>query len=171
MSRIPISARISRWGCGGFSALWHGIYTAARLKMKPVDGRKAMIFVTDGLDSGSIHSLTDAIEAAQNADTLVYTIRYSALSGMYTLAAPTLALGGRRGLRRLSEETGGRPYSSPKEGPAGIFQEIENELRNLYVLGFVVPESDRDSQPHQLEVKSKRKGVSLRARKSYTADR
>jgi VWFA-related protein len=166
MRRFPI--RLPPSLCGGPSVLWHGIYTAAKLKMKSVDGRKAMIFVTDGLDSGSIHNLTDAIEASQNAETLVYTIRYAALPA---LAAPGLALRGRRGLRRLSDETGGRAYAAPQEGTAGIFTQIEEELRNLYVLGFAVPETARDGKVHVLEVKSKRKGVTVRARKSYTPTR
>jgi len=166
--RFPIPGRFPRWGCGGPSVLWHAVYTAAKLKMKPVDGRKAMILVTDGLDTGSIHTLTDAIEASQSAETLVYTIRYAALPA---LAAPGLAFRGRRGLRRLSEETGGRAYAAPQEGPAGIFTQIEAELRNLYVLGFAVPETARDGKVHMLEVKSKRKGVTVRARKSYTPTR
>ena len=166
MRRFPI--RLPPSLCGGPSVLWHGIYTAARLKMKPVDGRKAMILLTDGLDTGSIHSLTDAIEASQNAETLVYTIRYAALPA---LAAPGLAFRGSRGLRRLSEETGGRAYAAPQEGPAEIFTQIEAELRNLYVLGFAVPETARDGKVHMLEAKSKRKGVTLRARKSYTPTR
>ena len=132
--------------------------------MKSVDGRKAMIMVSDGWDTGSIHSLTDAIEAAQGADTLIYTIRYPALSGL-------LAAKGRSGLRRLSGETGGRAYAAPQEGAAGIFAKIEEELRNLYVLGFAVPETARDGKVHMLEVKSKRKGLTLRARKSYTPTR
>lgn len=61
-------------GCG--TPLWDGVYSAARLKMKPIVGRKALIVLSDGADIGSIHSLTDAIEAAQSADSLVSMIRY-----------------------------------------------------------------------------------------------
>jgi VWFA-related protein len=165
MPRFPIPGRFPRFGCGGSSVLWHGIYTAARLKMKPVDGRKAMVMVSDGWDTGSIHNLTDAIEAAQGADTLIYTIRYPEFS------SGLLASKGRSGLRRLSGETGGRAYAAPQEGAAGIFTQIEEELRNLYVLGFAVPETARDGKVHILEVKSRRKGVTLRARKSYSPTR
>jgi VWFA-related protein len=43
-------------GCGG-TILWDGVYAAALLKMKPLTGRKALIVLTDGLDTGSMHNL------------------------------------------------------------------------------------------------------------------
>src|SRR4051812_17947374 len=47
--------------CGG-TALWNGIYWAARLKMRPAAGRNAIIVLSDGMDTGSDHNLEDAIE-------------------------------------------------------------------------------------------------------------
>jgi Ca-activated chloride channel family protein len=164
--RVQIRGRdvqISR--CGG-TALWNGVYSSAKLKMKSVDGRKALIVLTDGWDTGSTHTLADAIEAAESADTLVYTIRYSMLP---TVLVPGPNLKSRSMLRRISNETGGREYGSPKEGPGEIFAQIETELRNLYVLGFTVPESARDGKFHKLEVKSKRTGVTARSRSGYMA--
>ena len=52
---------------------------------------------------------------------------------------------------------------------AGIFAEIEEDLRNLYVVGFSVPEADRDGKFHELEIKTTRAGVKIRARKGYIA--
>lgn len=73
-------------------------------------------------------------------------------------------------LHRLAEETGGRSYSAPRGGPAGIFSQIEEELRTMYVLGFRVPDGWQDGKPHKLEVKSKRRGVELRMRKQYVTE-
>ncbi len=78
-----------RAGCGG-TALWNAVYAAARLKMKKVTGRKALIVLSDGMDTGSTHSLTDAIEAAQGAETIVYTLHSYDL--VPALIAPPLAV-------------------------------------------------------------------------------
>src|SRR4051812_6237953 len=59
---LGVSCRKEGKNCGG-SAIWNGVYYAARLKMKGIEGREAMILLTDGLDTGSSHKLVDAIEA------------------------------------------------------------------------------------------------------------
>lgn len=154
-------------GCGG-TALWNGVYSAARLKMKTLTGRKALIVLSDGMDTGSFHSLTDAIEAAQSADTLVYTIRYiSPLMMVSPITIARTALSS--GLHRLSEETGAHAFPTPRGGPAEVFAQIENELRNLYVLGFTPPENARDGTFHKLQVKTTQAGMTVRARKGYSA--
>jgi VWFA-related protein len=163
--RLPPGLVLPNWRCGG-TLLWNGIYSSARLKTKPVSGRKALVVLTDGLDTGhglGTHTLSDAIEAAQGADTVVYTIHYAA-----HLPA-ILRLGSGIGLRRLSTQTGGRAFEDPKGNPSEIFTEIERELRSLYVLAFSTPEKERDGKFHKLEVKSKRSGVTVRARKGYLA--
>lgn len=148
-------------GCGG-TALWNSIFYAARLKLKPLAGRRALIVLSDGLDTGSTHSLTDAIEAAQGADTLVYTIVYpSGWSG--TAAADRL--------ERLALETGGRSFPAPKGSPARIFARIEEDLRNLYVLAFTPPPAARDGKFRPLAVKTTRRGVAIRARAGYSLPR
>jgi VWFA-related protein len=62
-------------GCGG-TALWHGLYYTLK-ELKPVAGRKALIVLSDGLDTGSDIRLNDVIEIAQSAGTVVYSIKYA----------------------------------------------------------------------------------------------
>jgi VWFA-related protein len=123
--------------------------------------RRALIVLSDGLDTGSTHSLTDAIEAAQGADTLVYTIVY--LSEWTGPAADRL--------ERLALETGGRSFPAPKGSPARIFAGIEEDLRNLYVLAFTPPPAARDGKFRNLVVKTTRRGVTIRARAGYSLPR
>ena len=150
-------------GCG--TPLWDGVYSAARLKMELIVGRKALIVFSDGEDIGSIHSLTDALEAAQSADTLVYTIRYI---GWTARTNPLLRRRGSKGMRRLAAETGATAFSDPKD-PGSVFMEIEDDLRNLYVLGFTMPNEARDGRFHSLEVKVLKLDGTVRARSGYTA--
>ena len=133
--------------------------------MKPLTGRKALIVLSDGMDTGSAHILVAAIEAAQSADTLVDPIR---ALGMMTAFSPTAraitTLNG--SMRRLSKETGGRAFGSARNTPE-IFTAIENELRNLYVLGFTPPEDAGSGTFHKIEIKMAAKGLTVRARKGY----
>lgn len=146
------------------SPLWNAVYDAANLRMRQIDGRKALILWSDGMDIKSQHTLADAIESAQSAGTPVYTIRAGNLIS---------SLGGGKGnLSRLANETGGRAYSSTDEtGSTKIFDEIETELRNTYVLAFSLPPAARDGKFHKLKVTSKRRGVTIRTRAGYFADK
>ncbi|MGH9687936.1 MAG: VWA domain-containing protein [Candidatus Acidiferrales bacterium] len=63
-------------GIGGGTHLYDAIWLASTQLMKKQQGRKAIFVLTDGVDRGSKESLTSAIEAAQRADTSVYTIYF-----------------------------------------------------------------------------------------------
>ena len=131
------------------------------------------------MDTGGPHTLADAIEAAQDADAPVYAMVSNPYAGPAALLAGAVAqvaliqsMRGESRMRRLAEETGGRYYdASKKDAAAGIFTQIEEDLRNLYVVGFYVPEGDRDGEFHQVEIETTRAGVKIRARKGYVAGR
>lgn len=146
------------------SPLWNSVYDGASLRMLQAEGRKALILWSDGMDVKSQHTLTDTIEAAQRAATTVYTIRAGNLLS---------SLGGGKGnLSRLANETGGRAYSATDEtGSQKIFSEIEAELRGTYILAFSLPPNARDGKFHKLKVTTKRRGVAIRTRAGYFADR
>src|SRR5262249_27731596 len=133
--------------CGG-TALWQGVYWAARLKMKSTEGRKALIILSDGFDTGSDHGLEDAIEAAQSAETPVYTIKF--VSAIAAPLLPVVAL--RHGMDKLSDETGGTAYGILHGDIAKVFDQIEQDLRNLYVLGYTPTNTARDGKFRKIEV-------------------
>jgi VWFA-related protein len=62
---------------GGGTLLYDAIYLASNELMKKQPGRKAFVILSDGVDRGSKESLASAIEAAQRADTLVYSILFT----------------------------------------------------------------------------------------------
>src|ERR1700733_11229188 len=62
---------------GGGTLLFDSIVDASNDIMKKQQGRKALIVLSDGGENGSDASLPDAIEAAQRAETLIYTILFS----------------------------------------------------------------------------------------------
>jgi VWFA-related protein len=152
--------------CGG-TALWHSVYYTAR-QMKPVAGRKAIIILSDGMDTGSDISLTTAIEMAQSAGVVVYTIKYANPMRFISLAA-TIAQAVSRGLERMARETGGLSFPNPGRKIGDVFSQIESDLRNLYVLGFAPPADARDGKFHKLDVTLDRPELNVRARSGYWA--
>jgi VWFA-related protein len=65
-----------RRGVGGGTALYDAVFLASDELMSKQKGRKALVVLTDGDDRGSKERLTDAIEAAQRSDTVVYAIYF-----------------------------------------------------------------------------------------------
>lgn len=154
--------------CG--TLLWNGVWGSAKLRLNELNGRKAILVLSDGQDDGSERSLSATIEAAQGADAPVYTIGSEPLA-LAAWIAPGMKILNQMGLsrlKRLSEETGGGYFKATKD-PEKIFDQIESELRHLYVLSFVLPDSDRDGKFHKLEVKSTRAGIRMRSRVGYYA--
>lgn len=156
-------------GCGG-TALWMGVYAAARQKMRWASGRKALIVLSDGFDTGSPHSLDEAIESLQDASTVVYAIKFVDPE----LTPSQVGLSSRRkeavrGLERLTDETGGYTFPNPEGNLEDIFSKIETDLRGQYVIGFTPPVEARDGRFHKLELKMTRDDLTVRARNGYYA--
>ncbi|BDC51006.1 hypothetical protein F183_A33220 [Bryobacterales bacterium F-183] len=144
--------------CGG-SVIWDGVYYATQ-KLRAVDGRKALILMTDAEDSGSPHSLDEAIRMAQGAETIVYTIK--------AVERRKLRDAWKRPLENLAEQTGGFSFNVRYDKPGEIFSRIQDELRTQYVLGFNA-EGPRDGSFHTLKVSVAGRGNKVRTRTGYWA--
>jgi VWFA-related protein len=141
----------------GGTLLYDAATLVAEQKLIRLPGRKAIIVISDGEDNGSIAKIARAVEAAQQADTVIYGIHYVGGSRRDGLAA----------LEKLSLPTGGRAFHvSPKLGLAEVFTDIAEEMRNQYGIGYR-PASKRDGTLHKLEVRSSRSGLKVQARSGY----
>ena len=65
-----------RGGRGGGTVMYDALFLSADEIMAKQTGRKALVVLTDGVDSGSRKSLARAIEAVQRGDTIVYAIYF-----------------------------------------------------------------------------------------------
>jgi VWFA-related protein len=153
---------------GGGTLLYDAVVMASKDTMKPLRGRKALIILTDGVDTGSDAGIATAIEAAERSDTLIYSILFSD-SGAYGL------FGGGEGrgvLVRMSKETGGGFFDvSKKQTIDQVFNVIQEELRSQYSIGYVSDEPVRISEFRKLALTTKQKGLIVQARDRYWAQR
>jgi VWFA-related protein len=145
--------------------LYDAVYLASHEKLATEVGRKAMILLSDGEDQGSQMRMHDAIEAAQKADAIVYVLLI-ADRGFYGGG-----YGGDRDMKKMTEETGGRVievgdnFEKLKQG----FDQIANELRSQYSVGYTPTNSARDGSFRKVEIKADSKDYRIQARKGYYA--
>jgi len=158
-----------RMQTGGGTLRYDAIVQASNTILKSQKNRKAMIVLSDGDDNGSRATLTDAIEAAQRADTLIYSILFSD-SSFPAPRFPFRGLDGRGVLGRLSKETGASFFEvSKKRGIEQIYQAIQEELRGQYSLGFVSDRPTEISEFRALKLSTKQKGLVVHFRERYWA--
>ena len=73
----PGGGRRNGGGARGGTSLYDSIYLACDEVIKKQTGRKALVLLTDGVDHGSKYTLDMAIESAQRADTMLYSVLFS----------------------------------------------------------------------------------------------
>jgi len=134
-------------------------------ELEPLDGRKVVLVFTDGEDTASRKDAGDVIERARVNEIMVYSI---GLENEYVIDQRRVRTSPDRGLRRVSDETGGGFFMLKKQEELGpTFTRVAQELHSQYVMGFS-PEVN-DGKVHKLEVKIKKPGMVARARRSYVA--
>jgi len=150
---------------GGGTALYDAIYSACKTHMMNDDSdrpvRRALIVVSDGEDNQSEHSRAQAIEMAQRAQVIIYTISTDD-SG--------LILRGDRVLQQLADSTGGRaffPYKMKEIKQA--FSAIEDELRSQYAISYHPADFDADGRYRSIQITALKKDLQVRARTGYFA--
>jgi len=174
-------------GGGGGTHLYDAVYLAANELMGKQQGRKAVIVLSDGVDRGSKETLASAVEAAQRANTLVYSILFAdehPFGGGY--GGRGMGGMGRRGggwpgrypqqerpdgkkiLDQISKQTGGRLFEVSKKLPIEqIYAQIQDELRNQYNLGYTPSPPDAGAGYHKIGLTTKQKDLIVQARDGY----
>lgn len=153
---------------GGGTALYDAIFFACRDKLmmdQPRDKfRRALVLLSDGEDNNSTHTRDQALEMAQKADTVLYTISTN------ITRIPTE---GDKILRYFASETGGQAFFPFKaQELQQSFENIANELRHQYNVLYSPNPLKRDGLYHQVDIRVKgRKDLMVRARKGYYAPR
>ncbi len=151
---------------GGGTALYDAVYFACRDKLLKAPNntpvRRAIILLSDGEDNLSHVSREEAIEMAQRAEAIIYTISTN-VSG--TKGA------GDKVLERIADATGGRAFFPFQiRDVANAFAEIQNELRSQYAISYKPADFKRDGHYRTIEiVANDRKNLKVRSRRGYYA--
>jgi VWFA-related protein len=149
--------------------LYDAMLKASKEIMQNQTGRKALIVLSDGVDTGSAATAAEAIEAAQRADTLIYSILFSD-EGFYGLFSG--GADGKSVLMRMSRETGGGFFEvSKKQSLDDIFTQLQEELRSQYNIGYVSDQPVSISEWRKVQLTTRQKGLTIQARGRYWAQR
>ncbi|MDQ3487278.1 MAG: VWA domain-containing protein [Acidobacteriota bacterium] len=162
----------------GPTPLWNAV-DASIAALKEQDGRKVVLAFTDGADNPGNFKLNnlsfmDIMRRAQVADVMVYAV------GLESASRPAMGGGGLGGggfgggsrpdpgLPAIAEQTGAGYFELRRaQDLAATFARVADELHRQYLIGFV-PEK-LDDKMHKLEVRVKKSGMKVRARKEYFA--
>jgi VWFA-related protein len=159
---------------GGGTILYDAVLLASDELMKKQTGRKALILLTDGVDTGSKVSLSHAVESAQRSDTLVYGVLFADTDayggGMVFGGRGRIPMGqgdGKKVLDKISRETGGRFFEVSKRQPIEkVFAAIEEDLRNQYSIGYT-PDGTNTSGYRSVHLTAKHRGLIVQTREGY----
>jgi VWFA-related protein len=165
----PVPTQQSQAG----TILFDAVFLAADEKLRHEVGRKAMVLITDGVDTGSRISKEKAIEAAQKADTIIYSIDYEDAAA-YGRPFGTITIGGggggERDLSKMSSETGGRVFRVDRKNSLDdIFRDIQEEMRSQYAIGYSSTNPKKDGGYRKIEIRVDQKDYKVQARKGYYA--
>jgi VWFA-related protein len=150
---------------GGATHLYDAVYLASNDLLKNEVGRKVLILLTDGEDQGSRVKLETALEAAQKSDVINYAVDIvdRPFYGMHALG-----FGGDSVLRKLSDDTGGRVIQvNRSKDAAAAFQEIANELRTQYLIGYTPTNTRHDGAFRKIRVQVHNGDYKVQARRGY----
>jgi len=142
----------------GGTSMYDAIYLASGDVLRAEAGRRVIVLLSDGYDTTSAYKSEAAIERAWRSEVIIYTIGIG-------IQINNGALG------HLAKETGGRHFQ-----PRGLedmdraFQEIQDELRQQYIVTYTPAHPGRDGSFRRIEVKvagEGRKDLKVRHRRGY----
>jgi VWFA-related protein len=119
------------------------------------------------VDQGSRLTRNQAIEAAQKADAVIYSIDYSDPRAY----GPFGGGGGGEGeLHKMSDETGGHVYKVDRRHTLDdVFKELQDEMRSQYSIGYTPDNDVKDGSYRHVDVRLANKDLKAQARKGYYA--
>jgi VWFA-related protein len=153
---------------GGGTAMYDAVYFACRDKLikedkSQVATRRAIILLSDGEDNQSRVSREEAVEMAQRAEVIIYSISTN-VSGMVTR--------GDKILQHFADETGGKAFFPFKiQDVADAFSQIQDELRSQYAVAYKPADFASNGKYRKIEIMADNKKYKVRARKGYYAPR
>ena len=155
----------------GSTALYDAVVTLSDYVVHEGFGRRAIVVLTDGIDTSSEATIEQAVERAKGVDLPVYAIRVLSPvddpeSDLF-LGVHGVSFRGEDALRRFTAETGGALYAGSQWGQLVVASaRIREELKTQYRIGYV-PQNNSDGEFRRIHVQTRRRGIEARTRKGY----
>ena len=168
LTGIPTGPRLAATPPEGSTAIWDAVALTSNNVLSQAPGlrRRAIILLTDGIDTTSRLALKEAANRALAAETVVYTIGIGngKLEGVF-----------HDPLKEIAERTGGRAFFPDKKFDLNsVFAEIERELRTQYLLAYSSTNKKRDRSYRKITIEItnpelRKQNLQLRHRPGYFA--
>jgi len=152
------------------TVLYDAVFAASNDVLAREVGRKAIILITDGEDEGSTETEKAAIEAAQKADTIIYGILYVDRQFYGGFGNFGGGYSGETVLKHMADETGGRLFTVDRKNTLdNIFDQIQQEMRTQYAIGYTPTNSVKDGSYRKIDLRTNNKDQKVQVRKGYYA--
>ena len=163
---------------GGDTALYDATWSALDSLGGTANARRALVILTDGVDSafipdehGSKHAFEELMTRVEEDDATIYPIYFDTepevSGGAYT---PDVFATARKQLEALAEQTGGGYFrASRAEDLDGVYKSVAAELHSFYSLAYTAKDARNDGRWRKITIKVNRPGVKARTRRGYYA--
>jgi VWFA-related protein len=182
---------------GGGTSLFEAVDFVINRELKQIEGRKAVVLFTDGVDTTSYRaSYQTTVHDAQETDALIYPIRYDTYrppqpqqtqqeqqqQGVGSSSRTSVTIGGRNvllGPASREEHEAGKRYLEELarnsggrtvealNNLSGAFSNIANELRRQYSIGYYPEKIGQKGERRQIRVRVMRQNVVVRTKSGY----
>lgn len=170
----------------GSTVLNDAIYVTFDDLFRGVEGKKAVILLTDGVDTGSMVSFGESVELALRSEAMVYVVSKldeywsAAIQARNELAArgrlvpkelkDEYILRVRRSLKRLAEQSGGK-YLDTKAfaSLSDVYTQVAEELKNQYYVSYIPRNKNKNGEWREINIQVDRGGVVASSRRGYYA--
>src|SRR5215469_13050518 len=178
LNRMKLNGGVSGPGGGPVPTLNHArgtvlydaVFEASGEILSKEVGRKAIVLITDGQDEGSTETMKQAIEAAQKADAIIYGVLYVDRQFYGGFGGFGGGYSGESVLKQMAEETGGRLFQVDRKNTLDtVFQQIQQEMRTQYAIGYTPTNSKKDGSYRKIDLRTSNKDLKVQVRKGYYA--
>jgi len=167
--------------CKDLTKLWDAIYLVSTDVFKNIKEKKAIIIMSDGLDNNSDVSYKEALDSAIRSEAAIYVVSKTEEVKQEAIAQSKKEIGhdeiphevflqADQMLRELASSTGGRVLYPNSFGELGnAYSDVEEELRNQYIIGYISSNPIKDGTYRKIEVRVDAPGAITSARPGYYA--
>jgi VWFA-related protein len=183
---LDSSIKKAQAGKTGGTVLNDALYLGINDILKNINGRKAVVVLTDGKDYKSDHRTNDVLDRISGADTVIYPIYFEtedrpASRNPRLFGLGRFSINGRQSnpdleptnaaarifLQQIADLTGGRLFSPAGQKLNDAFNQIADEMKRQYLVGYYPPEDVKTGAIHKLRVQVDRPNTVVRSKAEY----